>query len=72
MRGTESVVEEDLGLHLAEDFLGRVALEGSLARDHFEQEDAQRPDVDLVVVGFVLDHLGRHVLISAAEGLALA
>lgn len=48
--------------------LGRV--EGRLADEQLEHEDAEAPDVDAVVVRLA-EHLGREVVEGAAEGRAL-
>ena len=36
------------------------------------QKDTERPDVKLVVVLAMVDHLRRHILECAAESIALA
>jgi hypothetical protein len=69
---TEPLAKVYLGLHLLQYLVGLVAPEWGVACDHFEVEYAECPDVDLVVVGPVLDHLGRHVLIGSTEGLPFA
>jgi hypothetical protein len=44
-----------------------LGLKGRLADAELVGEDAQRPDVDGVVVVLVLDHLGRQVVERATE-----
>ena len=46
-----------------------LCLEGRVAHEELVAQDAQAPDVDFVVVGEVIDHLGGQVVKSAAEGL---
>ncbi len=50
LSSTETFAEEYLGFHLVQHFLRAFASERRLARDHFEQQYAQRPYVNLVVV----------------------
>ena len=69
---TEFLGKEYLGFHLVEHFLRGVALKRSPAGNEFEQQDAQRPDIYLGVIGLILHHFRRHVLIRAAESLPLA
>jgi hypothetical protein len=46
-----------------------LRLEGRIADDELVAEDAERPNVHLVVVGLVIDHLRRQIVESATEGL---
>lgn len=39
--------------------------------NEFVEKDSQRPDVEGVVVSFVLDHFWRHVLEGSTEGIPL-
>lgn len=52
-------------------FLHALGRERSKAMQKFVEEYAKRPHVYAVVVLLLKDHLRSHVLISAAEGLAL-
>ena len=47
-----------------------IASEGAEAVEQLVEEDAERPDVDALVVAHVVDDLGSHVLVRAAEGHA--
>lgn len=49
-RTTEAFAEEDLGFHLVQHFVRAFASERRLASNHFEQQYAQRPDINLVVI----------------------
>lgn len=58
-------------LHAGVQLLFGGALEGGLAADHLEEENAQGPDVHLLVLLKSEQHLGRHILQSAAPPPAL-
>lgn len=59
------------GLYVGLDLLVLLALEGRVAVQQLVEKHPDGPDVDREVVGLVGDDLGRHVLVGAAEGLAL-
>ena len=64
-RGTESLAKEYFCFHLIEDLLRSISSERSTARDKLKEEDSHGPDIDLVIIWSILNHLWRHVLISS-------
>lgn len=44
-----------------------AACEGRLPRHELVGEDADRPEINLVIVGFLVDELGGHIVNSATE-----
>jgi len=53
-----------VGLH------GRGVVEWGVARQHLEDEDAERPPVDRLVVGFGGDDFGRDIIGRTAQGVS--
>lgn len=65
-------LESDLAPHdFVADFARMHTREGGAAMDELVEKDAQRPNVQSVIVVLVLDHFRSHILEGAAEGVPL-
>lgn len=64
----EVLREEYWLLHFVQNVILGVAFKRSLALYEFEEENAESPGVDFVIIGLAEDHLGGHVLDGAAKG----
>ena len=54
----------------ARDLASVVTTKWCLAMDELIEQDTERPSVDRMVIGLLVDHLRRHVLESATVGLS--
>ena len=68
---TEAVGEDERFLHFGYHLLPSFPSKGRIALDQLKQQNSQAPNVDLVVVGLLLDHFGSHVLKGTAESGAI-
>lgn len=68
---TEPIGEDKRFLHLSDHLLPRFSAKRGVSLDQLEQQNAQGPDIYLEIIGFLLNHLWRHVLKSATEGAAI-
>jgi len=69
---TKPAREVDALFHLCKYLLWRLTPKRRHSLDHLEKEDAERPDVNFMVIGHVLHHFWCHVLVRAAQCFALA
>lgn len=68
---TEPVAKKYFGLHLVENFVWRISTKRSPSSDEFKQQNPKGPYIDFIIIWSILNHLRRHVFVSATKSLPL-